>query len=82
MLDLDMEIKEQHKQKFFLLLVASTAFILAYGIWNNYRPTIVLAGCSEIAMKTSTVSTRTSLPGDASNDFDLLLNDCLSQSGI
>lgn len=73
---------QKHKDKFFLILVASTAFILAYGVWNNYRPTVVLAGCSEIAEKASTVSTRTSLPGDVSNDYNLLLNECLSDSGI
>ena len=71
-------MKDQHKHTLFLSIVAATAFILGWGVWTNYRPTIVYAGCGDIAGKTSNISTRTTLPGEF--DYDTLFYECIKEA--
>ena len=71
--------EEKHKSAFFLFVVSATAFVLAWGVWNNYRPSLIYSQCADIAQKTSNLSSRANL-GDTSFDYDAVFNDCLSKS--
>lgn len=69
------------KSTFFLLVVSATAFILAWGVWNNYRPSIIYSQCADIAQRTGNLSSRSNL-NENEYDYDSVLNDCLSKSGF
>lgn len=58
-----------------------TASILGWGVWSNYRPQVVYASCADIAEKTANLSVKKNLPSDTANDFELLLNECLTDAG-
>lgn len=73
--------EEKSKSTFFLLVVSATAFILAWGVWNNYRPSLIYSQCADIAQKTSNLSSRSNLE-DNSYNYDQILNECLSKSGL
>lgn len=52
------------------------------GIWNNYRPQVIYASCSDIAEKTSNlIQKKDIVKVDEEKTFDVALNDCLSGAG-
>jgi hypothetical protein len=73
---------ENYKGKIYLLIFSLTALLLGLGIWNNYRPQIIYAACTDIAEKTSNlVQKKDIVKIDEEKTFDVSLNDCLSNSG-
>jgi len=71
-----------HKSKIYLVVFIVTASILAWGVWNNYRPQMVYASCADIAEKTSNLRSRKDfLKTDTSKDFEEVFNECLSDAG-
>ena len=69
------------RSKLFMFIFVATAIILAWGAWNNYRPMVIYASCNDIASKSSNIQKRTEILQDTDQDFDIVLNDCLSSAG-
>ncbi len=70
------------KSKIYLLIFSMTALILGLGVWNNYRPQVIYAACTDIAEKTSNlVQKKDIIRIDEEKTFDVSLNDCLSNAG-
>jgi hypothetical protein len=73
---------KKYKSKLFLLFFAFSALVLAWGVWTNYRPSIILASCSDIAYKSSSISKRYSILDDTENKYDVYLEGCLHDAGL
>ena len=74
---------EKHKSKLYLSLFLATAIILAWGAWNNYRPIVIYASCSDIAERTSSIVKRNSIgEKEDANKFEETLGTCLRDSGL
>jgi hypothetical protein len=70
------------KGKIFMLVFIFTALILGLGIWNNYRPQVIYASCSDIAEKTTDIIKRKDvLPINEQKTYDVELNNCLMDAG-
>ena len=65
-----------------MLIFIFTSLILGLGVWNNYRPQVIYASCTDIAQKTTEVILRKDiLPPNEQNTFDNELNNCLMDAG-
>ena len=73
---------DKHKSKLYTLLVIATALTIGVYFWRVVRSNIVLTSCSEIAVDTTHLQSRTNLFIDTNDSFELNLNDCLSQAGL
>lgn len=69
---------KKHKGKAFMVLAGATAAILAIGVWNNYRPTVVMANCAKVADQASRVYTRVNLETDETKTYEELLQECVN----
>lgn len=74
---------EKQRQFFSFLIIASTAIVLAIGVWTNYRPVILHSACGDVASKSAKAFSRSSLEvGGAEINFDSVYNDCLRDAGV
>jgi hypothetical protein len=73
-------VSKKNASKIYLAVFATTAVILAWGVWFNYRPQVIYAGCLDIADKTQSIRTRYNLE-NGTNDSDDVLHSCLQDSG-
>jgi disulfide bond formation protein DsbB len=70
------------KGKLFMLVFIFTSLILGMGVWNNYRPQVIYASCTDIAQKTTDVIVRKEIENiNEQHTFDVELNNCLSDAG-
>ena len=60
----------------------ATAATLGWGVWNNYRPQVILASCSDMADRSLTVQKRSALFVDIQCERDKVLQDCLRDAGL
>ncbi len=73
---------DKYKGKLYLLVFLISSTVLAFGIWNNYRPQIIYASCSDIAEKTANLIQKKDIVKiDEEKTFDVALNDCLTDAG-
>jgi hypothetical protein len=69
------------KGKLYLLVFVLTAGILAWGVWFNYRPQVIYAGCMDIADRAFSVRKRVEKIDDPTFEYDKTLNNCLQDAG-
>ena len=69
------------KGKIYLFVFVSTALLLAWGVWNNYRPQVILATCSDMASKSSSILKKRTLE-NTDYQYNQALQDCLKDAGI
>lgn len=70
------------KDNIYLAIFIITAVILGVGVWNNYRPQVIYASCTDIAEKTTfLIQKKDIVKIDMDNAFNNALNECLLMSG-
>ena len=72
----------KHKSKFYLLIFVLTAIVLGWGVWNNYRPRIILASCYDIADRSLNLQKRSSLFEETELTYQETLQGCLRDAGL
>ena len=71
------------KERFYFVILILYAIAIGALFWNQFRPRIVLAQCSEAALQSSQSYSRTSLVTDNMNTtYAELLNECLQDFGF
>lgn len=73
---------DKHKSKIYTLLLIAFAITIGLFFWKVVKSNIVLTSCSEIAVNTTHVQSRSNLFIDTKDSFELNLNDCLSEAGL
>ena len=76
------EVKAKIKSFFYVTIFITGAVILAWGIWFNYRPQVVLAACADMAEKSTVFSAKRDIYDNPTDKYDRAYNDCLRNSGI
>ena len=74
---------ENQKKFVSFIIIASTALILAIGVWTNYRPVILHSACGDVASNSAKAFSRATLETDGAEiNFDSVYNDCLRDAGV
>lgn len=73
---------DQIKSKFYTLLMVVFAFSIGLFFWKVIRNNILVSSCSEIAINSTHLQSRTSLFVDTSSSYELNLNDCMKEVGL
>lgn len=74
-------MSDEAKGKIYLLIFVVFAGSLAYVFWNNVRPKIISANCSDAALQASQTYSRLSLPSDNPKSYDEVYSDCVQGLG-
>lgn len=72
----------ESKSVAYIIIFASAAFILAWGVWKNYRPQIIYAGCSDIAYKTTSFSKRRDIGTNPDFEYNNNYQTCINEAGL
>ncbi len=72
--------KFKSRLNFYSLI--SFSILIGFVFWQFIRPKILITSCSEIALNTSHVQSRTSLFIDTTNSYKAELNKCLIDAGL
>ena len=67
----------EHKSKFYLIIFAAFATIVAWVIINYYKPVVIEAGCSEMASGSSSILGR-NLDSLNVYNYDNIKEQCLN----
>ncbi|QQS38541.1 hypothetical protein IPM62_04120 [Candidatus Woesebacteria bacterium] len=78
-----MQGQSKTKDRFYMAILVGYAFALGLLFWNQYRPNVILARCSDIAMKSSQAYQRNELVLDDTTikGYEELLHECLNDFG-
>jgi hypothetical protein len=68
------------KSRVYLFVFITAAGILGWGVWFNYRPQAIYAGCLDIADRTQSIHVRYNIENDSELNSDVLHN-CLQDAG-
>ncbi len=70
------------KDKVYMIIFAIFAIAIGLLVWNQYRPRVILAQCSEIALNSSQSYTRAQLVTDSNTKtYESLMTECLKEFG-
>ena len=72
---------DQVKSTIFLTIFVLTSAILAWGVWNNYKPQVIYASCTDIAETTTNLRKSKDIVEVGEGEFDSVFNNCLGDSG-
>ena len=72
--------KFKSRLNFYSLI--SFSILIGFVFWQFIRPKILITSCSEIALNTSHVQSRTSLFIDTTSSYEVELNRCLVDAGL
>lgn len=65
-----------------MLVFVFSAATIGWSLWNYYRPQVVLAACTDIAQRSSAVGGKRQIEKSLETEYDTILANCLSDSGI
>jgi hypothetical protein len=73
-------VTKKHRDKIYIGIFALAAGVLAWGVWFNYRPQVIYAGCLDITDKTSYFQTKYNLETEKAPSEEVFHN-CLHDAG-
>lgn len=67
----------ERKDKLYFLVVAAFASIIAWGFFTLYRPIIIEASCSEIAVSVMTIKVKDNDVLGITTPYDIIKDKCI-----
>jgi len=72
----------EHKSKWFLLLVFGVAMLVGWSVYNQYKPYLIQASCSEIAATSSNLIYKRNDILESNHSYEYVKSKCIQDSGL